>query len=113
MKGLKNTNYIAGDLLEINKKYDYITWFLPFITKKPLKYWGLPMKYFCPEKLLTHAYSLLSNNGQMLIINQGEKEAQIQLELLEKLNIPFENLGEIHNEYFEYQNKRFGFLIKK
>ena len=31
-KNLKNTNYIAGDLLSISDTYDYIIWFLPFVT---------------------------------------------------------------------------------
>ena len=112
-KNLKNTKYIAGDFLNLQDKFDYITWFLPFITKKPLQIWGLPMKYFCPEKMLLHAYSLLNDNGQMIIINQGEVEQQIQEELLKNCKIPYVSLGEIKNEYFQYKNKRYGFLIKK
>lgn len=111
-KGL-NANYIAGNLLDIDKKYDYITWFLPFVVVEPLIYWGLPKKYFCPEKLLAHAYSLLSQNGEMLIINQASLEAEAQKELLDKLNIPYKELGEVKSEFFEYKNQRFGFLIKK
>ena len=113
MRDLKNANYIVGDVLNIKQKYDYIIWFLPFVTINPLKYWGLPKKYFCPEKLLNHCFSLLNNNGQMLIINQGELESNIQKDLLEKLNINYEFLGEIKSEYFEYKNKRFGYLINK
>ena len=30
-KGLENTNYITEDLLNLNNKYDYIIWFLPFV----------------------------------------------------------------------------------
>ena len=84
-QGLENISYIADDLLNINdfERYDYITWFLPFVTYKPLKYWGLPKKFFCPEKLLNHAYSLLSETGQLLIINQGEEEALKQIEILD------------------------------
>ena len=113
IKGLKNTNYIAGNLLNINKNYDYIIWFLPFVIIEPHKYWGLPKKYFYPEKLLKHAYNLLNENGQLLIINQGEYEKNIQKNLLEKLNIPYKYIDEIDNKYFKYKNKRFGFLIKK
>ena len=104
---------MADNLLNIEEKFDYITWFLPFITLKPLVFWGLPKKFFKPEKMLLHAYNLLSKNGQMLIINQGEKEAQIQKELLEKLGIKFLELGKIESEFFEYKNERFGFLIKQ
>ena len=111
-KGLKNTNYISGNLLDLNKKYEYIIWFLPFVTKEPHQYWGLPKKYFYPEKLLKHAHNLLSKNGQMLIINQGEEESIVQRELLEKLGIKYKDLGEIKNEFFEYKNKRFGILVQ-
>ena len=71
----------------MNTKYDYITWFLPFISIKPLQYWGLPKKYFCPDELLSHAFSLLNDNGQMLIINQGEIEEKVQEDLLKKLGM--------------------------
>ena len=113
IKELKNTNYIAGNLLDINKKYDYIFWFLPFVFIEPLVKWKLPKRYFCPEKLLKHAYSLLEEAGQMLIINQGELEADEQKKLLEKLSIPYQYLGEIQSSYFEYKHKRFGFLVQK
>ena len=112
-KDIPNINYIAGDLININQKYDYITWILPFVVIEPLKYWGLPVKYFCPEKLLEHAYSLLKTNGQLLLINQGENEAKAQEKYLKKLKIPYKELGVIKSEYYEYQNKRYGFLITK
>jgi len=113
IKDLKNTNYIAGNLLDMNKKYDYIIWILPFVLAEPHKMWGLPKNLFYPEDLVRHAYSLLNKNGQMLIINQGEVEADRQKQLLEKLSISYKFLGEITSEYFEYKNQRYGFLITK
>lgn len=110
--GLENTNYTAGNLLDLKDKYDYIIWFLPFVLYEPHKYWGLPKKYFYPEKLLEYAYNLLNPNGEMLIVNQGEKEFEVQKELLNKLNIKYKDLGEIKNDYFEYQNKRYGLVVK-
>lgn len=112
IKDLKNTNYIVDDLLNINKKYDYITWFLPFITYEPLKYWGLPKRYFCPERLFNHALGLLNSGGQMLIVNQGEKERDIQKQMLINSKTHFEFLGEIKNEFYQFENKRFGFIVR-
>ena len=112
-KELENTNYIVANLLELDKKYDYITWFLPFVVIQPHVFWGLPKKYFYPPKMLAHAYALLNKNGEMLIINQTELEANVQRELLEELKIPYEFLGEIKSEYFQYSYPRYGFLIKK
>lgn len=113
IKDLKNVNYIVANLLDIDKNYDYILWFLPFVLPRAHVMWGLPKKIFYPEKLLIHAFSLLNKNGKMLIVNQGEKEALKQKELLEKLCISYLNLGEVKSNYFNYQNKRFGFLIEK
>ena len=102
-KNLENTQYLAKNLLEINQKQDYIIWILPFVSVNPLKYWGLPKRFFEPEKLLNHAYNLLNENGQMLIINQGEIEAELQREFLEKLNVSYKFLGKIKSSYFKYQ----------
>lgn len=112
-KNLKNTNYISGDFLSHNKKYDYILWFLPFVTEYPLLRWGLPYKYFQPEKMLNHAYNLLNDGGELIIINQGEEEYKIQQELNKSLLFKFEALGEIPDEFEVFKNKRFGCLIKK
>lgn len=112
-RNLKNTNYIVGNLLDLQNHYDYIIWFLPFVVKDPHLAWGLPKKYFYPQKLLKHAYNLLKENGEMLIINQGELESQEQEKLLTNLQIPFEFKGEIQSKFFEYKNKRFAYKIKK
>lgn len=104
-------NYYPDNLLNINKKYDYIIWLLPFITIYPLQKWGLPKKYFMPEKLLEHAYKLL--NKQMLIINQGEEEAEIQKTILNNLGIEYKELGTIESQALEFKNTRYGFLMQK
>lgn len=109
IRGLDGANYYADDLLNIKGEYDYIVWFLPFVAKYPLKRWGLPEKLFMPEKLLEHAHSLLKK--EMLIINQGKEEAEIQKKLLEQLKIPYKELGELNSSVFAYKNKRFGFLV--
>ena len=113
IKDLPNTKYIADNLLNLKDKYDYITWILPFVVPEPHEYWGLPKKYFYPEKLLAHAYSLLNPQGQMLIINQGEVEFNTQKELLNKLNISYKELGKINSPHFEYKYTRFGILVTK
>lgn len=113
IKDLKNTNYIAGDFLSINKNYDYIVWFLPFVTKKPLRHWGLPDRYFMPKKLLAHAYKILNPNGQMLIVNQSINEAIIQKQLLKELNIKYTEKGIVKSRFLEYKNDRYAFIVRK
>lgn len=112
-KELACTTYYAGNFMEHNNKYYYIIWILPFITEYPLIKWGLPLKYFNPEKMLEHAYNLLNDNGQILIINQGENEYNIQKELNKKLKLNCEYIGEIYNVFNPFKNKRFCSKIKR
>ena len=112
-KGFKNTNYIADDFMNHNKQYDYIIWILPFITEYPLLKWGLPLKYFKPEKMLEHAFNLLNDEGKILIINQGEKEFNIQKELNNKLQLNCNYIGEIDNVFSPFRNKRFCSIVSK
>lgn len=113
MKDLNEANYIEGDFLSHNKKYDYIIWILPFIVEYPLIKWGLPMKHFQPEKLLLHAYDSLKDGGKMLIINQDKIEHEAQEVLCKKLNIPFTIIGEVESEFLEYLNPRYLTLMEK
>ncbi len=113
IKDLSGTSYIAGNLLDLNQKFDVIAWFLPFLSEHPHKSWGLPMKYFNPQALFLHAYSLLNPQGVMFIINQGEEEYKIQQNLLQKLGISYTQIGEIQSEFRPYKLKRFATLVTK
>ena len=113
IRDMLNTNYIVGDFREHEQKYDYIIWILPFITKYPLVKWGLPLKYYQPENMLLHAYNLLNPNGEMLIINQGEKEFSAQQELNDKLKISAQYIGCIDDKFSLYKNHRYCSKINK
>ncbi len=88
-RGLKNCSYIAGDFLNHYDKYDYITWFYPFVTELPLLEWGLPLSKFKPLEMLRHAVASLRPGGIILIKNLNEKEYEIQEKLFQELNIPY------------------------
>lgn len=114
IKNLNNTKYIVGDFLKHNEKYDYIIWILPFITKYPHVKWGLPLKHFKPLEMLKHSYNLLKEGGEILIINQGIDEYNIQKEMNERLNLEAIYFGEIQDNYGIYKNKRYcSKIIKK
>lgn len=110
IKGLENVNYISDDFLNLETKYNYIVWILPFIIKEPLLKWGLPLNYFKPEEMLLHAFNSLEQNGKLLIINQGEEEYSEQKRLCKKLNIKYKAIGEIKSNFIEYK-KRYAILI--
>lgn len=113
IKDLEGVEYVHGDFLDHNNKYDFITWILPFIVKEPLLKWGLPIEYFKPEKMILHAYNLLSEGGRIFVINQGEIEYQIQKTLCEKLNISYVDIGNIQSDFMYYEYPRYSIIIKK
>lgn len=112
-KNMPNTNYIAGDFLKHYEKYDYIIWILPFITPYPLVKWGLPLRYFKPKEMLAHAYDMLNENGELLIINQGEEEYKIQQNLYEEQNLSPILFGKIEDIYALFKNERFASKLIK
>lgn len=112
IKDLSECKYIEGDFLETNEYYDYIVWVLPFIFEYPHLRWGLPKKYFQPEKMLLHAYNSLKEDGMIFITNQGEEEYEAQKALCEKLHIPYLPLGEVKNDFFDYKFPRYSIFIK-
>lgn len=111
-KNLSNTRYIAEDFLEHTEKYDYIVWFLPFVTRYPLIKWGIPMEYFKPTEMLKHACNLLNPDGKMIITNQNEEEYSIQKRLLTELGISFKEKGEFKSIFPGYQKPRFVTVVE-
>ncbi len=112
MKGT-SANYIKGDFLNINKKFDCMLWFLPFIFEETQEKYGLPIKNFSPEKLLLHAYELLNDNGRIFIVNQGKLEHEAQIDMCKKFSIPFYDIGKIESLFLHYNNERFALIINK
>lgn len=115
IKNLPHTRFIVEDLLNYtSKKYHFITWFLPFIIKKPLINWGLPAKYFQPEKMLEHTCKLLENGGIILIVNQSGIEKGTLLKLLSNLKLPFTTFEKPYtNSFSPFSYDRYITLIKK
>lgn len=111
-KGI-NANYIEGDFLKHDAKYDFIIWILPFVVETPLVKWGLPLRYFKPIEMLKKAYDSLKEGGSMLIFNQGQVEHEAQIELCEKLNIKYTTFGEVKSDFLTYNIERYLMLIQK
>ena len=109
-KDLQGANYIPDNIININKEYDYIVWILPFLTKYPLRCWGLPDKYFQPKELFEHVYSLLKSSGKMIIVNQGIEEFNIQKQIAGD-KIKFSK--ELDISFYEYKNLRFVSVLEK
>lgn len=115
IKGLSNTRYITKNFLDFHdNKYDFITWFLPFIVKEPLLNWGLPLTHLQPDLMLQHAYKILNSNGIMLVVNQLETEKNIQLKIIQRLGLNYVEIENPYNNIFSpFKYKRYITLIKK
>lgn len=109
-KDLEGTKYIPDNLMNINKQYDYIIWILPFVLIQPLRYWGLPDKYFQPQELFNHAYSLLNKNGKILIINQTKEEYEAQQKIITGLEYYSEKL---ESPFYKYKQQRYVTIVEK
>jgi hypothetical protein len=114
---LPQANYHIGNAIHWHKPAHIISHFLPFVFKDPHLAWGLPLTHFTPQRLLEHLLSLLEPNGLMLIVNQGQTEAEAQAQLLQKaasrFSIQYESLGQLPANFIEYQYPRYGWLCTK
>jgi hypothetical protein len=110
---LKKSKYIVGDFMEHNGSYDYILCFFPFIIPSPLIHWGLPLKFLRPMEMLKHAYSLLKEDGILLISNQYSKEYELQSDYLKQLEFNFEKKGEFISNFMDQKRKWFITIVRK
>ena len=104
-------SYRGGSLLETTGQFRMISWFLPFLFPETQSAWGLPTRYFDPKRMLAKALELLATNGVMLIVNQGQHEAEEQLRLLEDAGIEYKNLGCIESIFSPFIKPRYGWLV--
>ncbi|MEN9797382.1 MAG: hypothetical protein RL653_1078 [Pseudomonadota bacterium] len=102
--------FIAGDVRGLTGPYALVTWFLPFLSPAPVRAWGLPDEVLAPEALLRHVAGLLAPGGQLLVVNQGEGEAELQDALFARCNLPAQPLGRLQPLLSPYARPRYGFL---
>ncbi len=111
IKYLPFTKYVDDDFMNFNGKFDYITWFLPFVGEVQHKAWGLPMEYFNPKAMLAHAKECLNDGGAMFIVNQGESEFWLQKQLCDELGLSYKEIGLIGSEYSPYKLPRYALIV--
>lgn len=103
--------YRVGSVTEQRGPWALVTWFLPFVTREPLEAWGLPARFFEPERLLRHVLSQVVPGGVMLLVNQGAHEAALQQQLLEQVGASWRALGRIDSPLSPFRRERFGFVV--
>lgn len=116
-QAIPQATYHTGDIQDWRQPADIISLFLPFVFVEPHLAWGLPLDYFQPSALLNHVLSLLKPGGVLIVVNQGEVEAQAQAELFQTANtqntLEIQNLGQLTAPFMNYQHPRHGWLCRK
>lgn len=85
---IANGYFHVMDFLDWTKPLDLVVLLNPFVTLFPLKAWGLPKKYFQPERLFKHAASLLEERqGLMLLSSPNEEEFRLALALANRFGL--------------------------
>jgi len=113
LRACPDSHYISASVLSLSGSYPLITWFLPYLSEESFHASHLPERYFQPEALLRHALNLLAPKGRMLIVNQGEKERDLQLALFMKLGVTALPLGKLQSPFTPDKKDRYGWLLEK
>jgi hypothetical protein len=114
---MPQARYHPGDIRQWTQPAQLITHFLPFVLEDPHLAWGLPLDYFQPQAILDHLLSLLPPGGLLIVVNQGEWEAETQERLFQAAKenhaLEVKALGELPARFIDYQYPRFGWLCRK
>ena len=101
--------YHAADMRTVDGRWELVTWFLPFLTEAPLRAWGLPPSLLAPDALLAHVTARVAPGGTLLVVNQGEGEAELQAQAFARLGLRPDALGRVDAPLSPFRRERYGF----
>jgi hypothetical protein len=68
-------DYRAGNVLDHRAEpYDLITWFFPLVTRYETLLWGLPSRFFTPERMVSHLLGLTRSGGHIIVLTHTRRE---------------------------------------
>jgi hypothetical protein len=119
--------YVAGDVRDSAALHPRITWFLPFLAPETHRAWGLAAEAFAPDALLRHVLSRLAPGGTLLVVNQGEIEAEAQQALFDGVlgrrgaspsatpppDVEVQALGALDDTLSPYRHARIGWRVRR
>jgi len=117
-QSIVNATYHSGSIHDWAQPAQIITSFLPFVFEEPHRAWGLPKKYFQPVEFLEHLLCLLiPETGILIVVNQGEEEADEQEKLFQLLaqRIPmaWHQVDILDSPFMNYRYARYGWLCQR
>jgi hypothetical protein len=80
-------SYMVGDLndLVMDSKAEVVSWFFPFVSRKPFLSWGLPLRYFNPERdFASVSQMVLANEAVLLVYTYTAEERDLSWQFLNK-----------------------------
>jgi len=104
---LSGTSYIPEPFKPIRQNWDAALLFFPFVFLKDHLEWGLPQDSHNPQKLLEQAWDSLRPGGILLVVNQGQEEAQAQQKMLASANIHVIESFEFQSLFYRYSLPRY------
>lgn len=117
MAAVPQAAYHEGDIRHWRQSTTVASLFLPFVFEEPHLAWGLPLDYFDPPAMLAHVLALLQPGGLLIIVNQGEAEAEAQERLLRQAQntcpLEIQALGPLAAPFMQYRYPRFGWVCRK
>ena len=79
--GNPKVRYLIGDFLKLKGgEYDIIFIFYPLVLRYQLLLWGLPLRYFAPERMLVQAAALTRPGGWLVVFCHCLREHEALLE---------------------------------
>jgi hypothetical protein len=113
-RGLRNTAYKQGNVLDMGGRFDIVFAFLPFVTRKEAAGWRLSLKYYDPVKFFGHLYDCLKPESFLLVVNVNRYESLVMKEILQEIEVkPLIPPTRFNSPFFAYRTDRYVTLVEK
>ncbi len=110
-----DVRYLVADFCELEAEpFHVTTLFFPFVTRHALVRWGLPPRFFAPDRLLRRAAEL-TPRGHLIVFSQTEDERDELVRLAEGIGLRVRATVPIRSKlvhYHELTDDRHGTLLE-
>ena len=115
MANMLKLQYLEGDVCQFTtaQSYQSIFCFLPFVFQAPHLKWGLPKRYFKPGAFFKKLYELLTEDGILILTNQGDLEFEKQRQLLEPYAFDILFSGPVQQDFLPLKYTRYAWVLQK
>ena len=112
-KRYPDATYTVGNIMEHRGAWGLVTWFFPYVTPGPLVSAGLPDRFFDPQEMLTHVWSLVAPGGSLFVMNVDANENAHQRALFQRSGIDAQELGRVISVFDDDEDENHAWLAQK